>query len=82
MGLFTPKKHKIIESYNTTEVDGAEVWMVSWYARYGEYSSSCTKVAKAFLNEQEANQFANSLRAAQKLLQYTENICIKVEKQQ
>jgi hypothetical protein len=75
------KIHKIITGYKTKEAEGAEVWMVSWYARYGEYSGDYKKVAKAFLNEDDADAFAESLEEAAKLLQYTEDICIKVEKQ-
>lgn len=84
MGLFkfTEKKETIIESYNTKEVEGAEVWLVSWKARYGEYSSNFRRVAKAFLSEKSARDFANSLMEAKNLLQYTENTEIRVEKQE
>lgn len=84
MGLlkFTKKKETVIESYNTQEVEGAEVWMVSWDARWGEYSGNYNRVAKAFLSEQSARDFAQSLADAQKLLQYTENINIKIKKQE
>lgn len=63
------------------EVDGAHVWIVSWEARYGDYSQDTNRVAKAFLNEDDANQFAESLEMANKLLQNTNNLRIKIEKQ-
>ena len=76
------KIHQIITGYEKKEAKGAEVWMVSWCARYGEYSDSWKRVAKAFLDKDDAETFAKSLRDAKELLQYTENIHIKIEKQQ
>ena len=76
------KIHQIITGYQKKEAKGAEVWLVSWCARYGSYSDSWRKVAKAFLDEDDAKTFAKSLRDAQKLLQYEEGIEIKVTKQE
>ena len=83
MGVFNflKKKETVIDSYNTREVDGATIWMVSWDARNGEYSDDKKRAAKAFFNENDAVNFAQSLKDAQKLLQYKENICIRIEKQ-
>lgn len=39
------------------------------------------RVAKAFFNVKDAEAFKESLEKAQKLLQYTENIDIKIEVQ-
>ena len=83
MGIFsfiTPKKNKIQEKCEK-EVEGAEVWMVSWDARYGEYSRDKKRVGKAFLNEKDAKEFALSLHNAKDILQYTEVLNISVEKQ-
>ena len=75
--LIRPQKVKeIIE-----EVDGAHVWVVSWEATYGDFSSDRKQVAKAFLNEDDANQFKESLEMAQELLQNTNSLRIKIEKQ-
>lgn len=73
------RPHKVKEIIE--EVDGAHVWVVSWNARCGDYSTDVKRVAKAFLNEDDANQFAESLEMAQELLQNTNNLRIKVEKQ-
>lgn len=81
MKLFK-KKETVITDYKKEEVDGAEVWMVSWDARYGMYSNNFKRVAKAFLSESAARAFEQSLMDAQKLLQYTENLGIRVEKQE
>lgn len=83
MGIFkfTKKKESVIKSYNAETVDGAEVWMVSWYARMGSYYADRTRVAKAFLSEQDAINFKKSLEAAHNLLQNKENIEITIVKQ-
>lgn len=73
------RPHKVREIVE--EVDGAHVWMVSWEARFGDFSQDKKRVAKAFLNEDDANQFAESLEMAQELLQNTNSLRIKVEKQ-
>lgn len=75
--LIRPNKLKEI----VEEVDGAHVWIVSWNRRIGDYSSDISRAAKAFLNEEDANQFADSLQMAQDLLQNTNNLRIKIEKQ-
>ena len=81
MGLFTRKKEKVIEDYVTREAEGAEVWIVSWDARWGEYSGNKKRVAKCFLNKKDADAFVESLKEAKALLQYTEPINITIEKQ-
>lgn len=73
-GIFNVKKEK--------EAEGAEVWIVSWESRYGKYSDSIKKVAKAFLLKQDAIDFAQSLYDAHALLQNTNNIHINIEKQE
>lgn len=82
---FVKKLNNLIRPHRVKEiveqVDGAHVWVVSWTARTGDYSSDVKRVAKAFLNEDDANQFAKSLEMAHELLQNTNNLRIKVEKQ-
>lgn len=73
------RPHKVKEIIE--EVDGAHVWVVSWNARWGDYSTDVKRVAKAFLNEDDANQFAESLEMAQELLQNTNKLYINIEKQ-
>lgn len=64
------------------DAEGAKVWIVSWDARFGEYSGCKRRVAKAFLNYEDAISFSESLKEAKELLQYTEaiNIIIKEQK--
>ena len=73
------RPHKVKEIVE--QVDGAHVWVVSWEARWGDYYGDTKRVAKAFLNEDDANQFAESLELAQKLLENTNSLYIKIEKQ-
>ena len=73
------RPHKLKEIVE--QVDSAHIWIVSWEARYGDFSKDTKRVAKAFLNEDDANQFAESLKMAQELLQNTNSLCIKIEKQ-
>lgn len=82
---FIAKLNNLIRPHRVKEiveqVDGAHVWVVSWNARYGDYSQDTKRVAKAFLNEDDAQQFAESLRMAHELLQNTNSLCIEIEKQ-
>lgn len=78
---FLKKKEVIFDVKPSREVDGAEVWIVSWDKRSGEYSSDTKRAAKAFLSLDDANDFAESLKSAQKLLQNTNDIRIRIEKQ-
>ena len=73
------RPHKVKEIVE--QVPGAHVWIVTWDARWGEYYGETKRVAKAFLNEDDANQFAESLEMAHKLLQNTNSLRIKIEKQ-
>ena len=71
----------LFEFKETRKVECAKVWMVSWDARYGSYSGDWKRVSKAFLNENDAEAFAQSLKDAQKLLQIKEGLRIEVEEQ-
>jgi hypothetical protein len=82
MGIFTRKKNKIIKSVDNQLVDGAEVWIVSWDRRFGQYHSDIARAAKAFLNQDDAKKFINNLEMAQELLQNTHSINIELEKQE
>lgn len=77
----TRKINEIFGLKKVKDAQGVEVWIVSWDARYSDSSWEKTRVAKAFLDYDDAQAFAQSLRDAKKLLQYTENINISVDKQ-
>lgn len=65
---FFKKKNKIAQ-IETKEVDGVEVWMVSWSSRHGEGYYDTRRCAKAFLTEADAIDFGKSLEEAQQILQ-------------
>ena len=81
MSNYTPKAEEIPETV-MTPVQGVEIWMVSWSARYDQWQTDTKRVAKAFLNKPDALKFVHALEDAQKLLQYTEDLNITVTKQE
>lgn len=78
---FISKINALFSFQKEKDAEGAEVWLVSWNARYGEYSSDIKRIAKAFLLEEDAIAFAESLKQAQKLLHNTNDIHIKIARQ-
>ena len=59
MGIFNRKKEEVIVRQETESVEGAEVWMVSWNARYGSFMSDVKRVAKAFLTRMTLTPLSN-----------------------
>lgn len=53
---FISKLNTLFRVEKVKEVEGAHVWVVSWNARTGNYSTDIKRVAKAFLFEEDANQ--------------------------
>lgn len=74
------KIHEILTNANTKKADGYEAWQVTWYARYGSYLDDRKPVSKVFLNEDDAKLFVESLKIAASVLQYTEDIHVKLTK--
>lgn len=81
MRIFTRKKNKIIKLVDNQLVNGVEVWIVSWDRRHGPGCDNTTRATKAFLSEDDARNFMDSLYMAQDLLQNTHKIHIKLERQ-
>lgn len=78
---FISKINSLFSFRKEKDAEGAEVWLVSWNARYGEYSGDEQRVAKAFLLKEDAIAFAESLKQAHKLLQNTNDIHIEITRQ-
>jgi hypothetical protein len=81
------KKKEQIPVNESVEVEGAQVWMVTWNSLHDNGYSSPTLVcsirrAKAFLSYEDAKEFRDSLERAMKLLQCTFKINIDIEKQE
>lgn len=72
----------LFEVKETKKVECAKVWMVSWNARYGSYHGNWERVSKAFLNENDAKVFVQSLKDAKSLLRIEENLRINITKQE
>jgi len=53
--------------------------VVRWNQRYGEFSCDYKEVAQVFANKEEAVDFANTLKKANKLLGHTESTLTKVK---
>lgn len=80
------KKKEQIPVNETVEVEGAQVWLVTWNSLLDNgYRSptlvSVTRRAKAFLSYEDAEEFRDSLERAMKLLQCTFKVDIDIEKQ-
>lgn len=82
MSKFIEKINTIFGLTKQKEAKGAEVWMVYWSARYGDYCYDTKRVAKAFLMKEDAELFAKSLHDAHELLQNTNYIGVSIKKQE
>lgn len=47
---------------------GVDTWVVEWTRRYGKYNGDTEQCFQAFTNKDEAEDFANSIRRAHKLI--------------
>lgn len=79
---FRTKKIEKPVSDEVHEVDSVELTYVQWYRRHGAYSHDTEKCIEAFPNHQDALEFADSLKAAYKLLQHTSGTSVKVYKKE
>lgn len=80
MFKFKTKKIEVPLDNETVEVDTVVLTFVSWYSRKGKYSDDTKVEVEAFPNESDATCFADSLRAAFKLLRHTSKTDVKVSK--
>ena len=60
---------------------GVDTWVVEWTRRYGQYSSDTEQCYQAFTNKDEAEEFADSIRRAHKLIGNTSGTSVYVTKQ-
>ena len=83
---FIRKTNKLFKVEEEKEVDGVEVWMLTWKAYRCSYDDCDTLVnnsinSKAFFNKEDAELFAQSLKDANELLQNKTNLRINITKQ-
>ena len=60
---------------------GVDTWVVEWTARWGDYSGNTKQCFQAFTDEQEAYEFADSIKRAHKLIGNTHGTNVTVKKQ-
>ena len=60
---------------------GVNTWIVEWTRRYGSFSGDTEQCYQAFTDENEANEFADSIRRAHKLIGNTSGTHVSVRKQ-
>lgn len=58
---------------------GVDTWVVEWTARYGEFSGQTKQKYQAFTDKQEADDFADSIRRAHKLIGNTYGTTVTVK---
>lgn len=60
---------------------GVDTWVVEWTRRYGQFSGDTEQCYQAFTNKEEAEDFADSIRRAHKLIGNTSGTYVSVNKQ-
>ena len=62
----------------TSSVD---TWIVEWTRRYGQFSNQTEQCYQAFTSKDEAEDFADSIRRAHRLIGNTSGTYVSVTKQ-
>ena len=62
-------------------ISGVDTWVVEWTRRYGDFSGQTEQCYQAFTNKEEAEDFADSIRRAHKLIGNTSGTYVSVNKQ-
>ncbi len=73
-------KQLFFRSKTLTSVIQVETWEVRWVGRHDAISYAVEMQVKVFISEPEAQEFVAALKEAQKLLNYTEDIRIRLTK--
>lgn len=71
-----------LEDVDFMDLPQRKLWLVSWKARRGEYSSETERTSIAFLNAKDAKKYIEKLEYAKKILRYKEDIEIRLEEQE
>lgn len=82
---FVSKLNELVGVTKIKDVEGAEIWTVSWSSidtTMSGYLVWGSRAYKAFLLKEDAETFAKSLEEAHKLLRNGANINITIEKQE
>lgn len=68
------KKLSVPKTNEVKEIDAVQLWEVRWTSRYDKWHSSLQPEMECFTSEELANSFADSLRAAFKLVRNTSSV--------
>lgn len=60
---------------------GVDTWIVEWTRRYGAFSNQTEQCYQAFTSKDEAEDFADSIRRAHRLIGNTSGTHVSVTKQ-
>lgn len=71
-------KRLFIKGIKEREQEAVKTWTVMWHSRYDEYASGTKKEFEVFVSEEAANDFANDLRTAFKLIKHTSGNEVRV----
>lgn len=71
-----------LEDVDFMDLPQRKLWIVSWKARRGEYSSDTERTSMAFLDVKDAKKHIAKLEYAKKILRYREDIGIRLEEQE
>jgi len=73
---------KIFKKGTHTLKSGIDIWVVEWTRRYGEFYGQTEQCYQAFTNKDEADEFADSIRRANRLIGNTSGTHVTVTKNQ
>ena len=71
-----------LEDVDFMDLPQRKIWLVSWKARRGEFSSDTERTSMAFFDAEDAKKHIEKLEYAKKILRYKEDIEIRLEEQE
>jgi hypothetical protein len=77
---FWTKKIPVPVSNEIKEIDAIQLWEVRWSSRHGSYSTDTKFEMEAFPSKNQAEEFAQALRNAFKLIKHTSGNDVTVTK--
>lgn len=72
------RKRLVPESNKLREIEVVDAWAVRWRSRHGEFSGETQPEIEVFANRDLAEEFAESLRMAFRLIRTTSGDKVKV----
>lgn len=71
-----------LEDDDFMDLPQRKIWIVSWKARRGEFSSDTERTSMAFFDAKDAQKHIEKLEYAKRILRYKEDIEIRLEEQE